>query len=311
MKSYYRIMLGRKSMHAKECYDGQLIAGGWGINSDLSNQLPDDWRQFNEHFIPVFLENNPDKSRIAAGLACGMLYTICKDIKIGDVVLCPNGSGSYWVGEVAGDYYYNPNDSLPQMPHRRKVQWYPTIIDRSNMSQELQNSSGSIGTVSNITKYATEIEILIGGKAIPKIISTDAEIEDPAMFAMEKHLEDFLVKNWTQTELGKNYEIYSEDGEIAGQQYPTDTGNIDILAISKDKKKLLVVELKRGRASDAVIGQIQRYMGYVKEELAEDNQEVHGVVIALEDDLRIRRALSVTTNIEFYRYQINFKLFKS
>ena len=58
------------------------------------------------------------------------------------------------------------------------------------------------------------------------------------------------------------------------------------------------------------LAKIQRYMGYVKEELAEDNQQVKGVIIGLEDDLRIKRALSVTNNIEFYRYQVSFKLFK-
>jgi hypothetical protein len=41
-------------------------------------------------------------------------------------------------------------------------------------------------------------------------------------------------------ELGKEYDIYEEDGE-KGQQYQTDTGPLDILAISKDKKRLLVV----------------------------------------------------------------------
>jgi restriction system protein len=73
---------------------------------------------------------------------------------------------------------------------------------------------------------------------------------------------------------------------------------------------LLVVELKRGRASDVVVGQIQRYMGYVKDELAEQGQQVKGVIIALEDDLKLRRALSVAQNIEFYRYQLSFKLVK-
>jgi len=95
---------------------------------------------------------------------------------------------------------------------------------------------------------------------------------------------------------------------VRGQQYPTDTGPIDILAISKDKARLLVVELKKGRASDAVVGQIQRYMGYVKEELAESGQSVEGVIIALEDDLRIKRALVVASGIRFYRYQVSFKL---
>jgi restriction system protein len=178
------------------------------------------------------------------------------------------------------------------------------------MSDTLRNSTGSIGTVSQITKYSEEIETLITGKLPPVIISTDNTIEDPSEFALEKHLEDFLVKNWKQTELGKQYDIYEEEGELAGQQYPSDTGPIDILAISKDKKELLVVELKKGRASDSVVGQVQRYMGYVLEELAEENQTVKGVIIALEDDIRIRRALSVTNNIEFFRYQVSFKLFK-
>jgi len=85
-------------------------------------------------------------------------------------------------------------------------------------------------------------------------------------------------------------------GRPIGQQYPTDAGPIDILAISKDKKELLVIELKKGRASDSVLGQIQRYMGYVLDELAEDKQKVRGVIIALEDDQRIRRALRVASS---------------
>src|SRR5262249_55393313 len=120
---------------------------------------------------------------------------------------------------------------------------------------------------------------------------------------------DFLVKNWTTTELGKEYDIYEEDGEKA-QQYQTDTGPLDILAISKDRKRLLVVELKKGRASDNVVGQTLRYMSFVQDMLAENGQSVHGAIIALEDDAKIRRALALVPNIQFYRYQIVFKLIK-
>lgn len=150
----------------------------------------------------------------------------------------------------------------------------------------------------------------IDGKETVEHLEPDEVVEDPTAFALEKHLEHFLVENWSKTELGATYDIYTEEGQLVGQQYPSDTGPIDILAISKDKKTLLVVELKRGRASDRVVGQIQRYMGYVKDELAEADQQVKGVIIALEDDLRIRRALSVAQNIEFYRYQLSFKLHK-
>ena len=83
---------------------------------------------------------------------------------------------------------------------------------------------------------------------------------------------------------------------------------MDVLAISKDKSELLVVELQKGRASDVVGGQIQRYMGFARYELAEVNQTVKGVIIGLESDLRLRRALSVIPNIKFYSYEVNFKL---
>ncbi len=178
------------------------------------------------------------------------------------------------------------------------------------MSEALRNSTGSIGTVGNVTQHREELEKLIGGVSAPKLISTDASVEDPSSFALEEHLEEFLVKNWPHTELGKDYDIYEEDGEKA-QQYQTDTGPLDILAISKDKKRLLVVELKKGRASDAVVGQTLRYMSFVKEELAEDGQTVSGAIIAHEDDQRIRRALAMTPNIAFYRYQVSFKLVMS
>lgn len=307
MKSYFRVILGAKSVYAKECYDGNFIGADYGIQQDLTKELPENWRDFNAKFRDIWLQLHPDKTKIAAGLACGMLWTVCKGIKNGDVVICPDGQGSYYVGEVISDYSYHPNTNTQ---HRRSVKWFPMLIERSAMSQELKNSTGSTGTTANISQYADEIEKLIGNVKPPTIVSNDATVEDPSVFALEKHLEDFLVQNWNQTELGKKYDIYEEDGVILGQQYPSDTGPIDILAVSKDKKTLLVVELKKGRASDNVVGQIQRYMGFVKEELSEANQEVKGIIIALEDDLRIKRALSVTNNIEFYRYKVSFKLFK-
>jgi len=307
MKNYYRIMLGRKSAYFEEAYKGNFIAAGFIKDKDLTHHLPDNWRDFNKEFIPVFLEQNPDKTKVSAGLSCGMLWTIAKGIQTGDVVLCPDGKGNYYAGEVIGAYEYHKGQDLP---HRRVVRWFSKTITREEMSESLRNSTGSIGTVSTITKYANEIEALLSGSRPQVIITTDETIEDPSVFALEKHLEDFLVQNWKSTELGKRYDIYEEDGEMVGQQYESDTGTIDILAISKDKKELLVVELKKGRVSDVVIGQVQRYMGYVKEELAEAGQAVRGAIIAFEDDLKIRRALLVAPNIEFYTYKIHFKLEK-
>ena len=306
MKSYYRIMLGKWWIHADECLTNWYIWCHFDIDQDLSNELPDDWRKFNAKFRPIRLEKHPEKSKIAAWLSCGFLWTISKWLKRWDIVLCPDGTWRYHVWEVEWWYYYVPDT---QLPHRRNVNRLNMQIDRSDMSESLKNSSGSIGTVSEITQYAPELEWFISGQQAPGIIATNDTIENPTEFALEKHLEEFLVKNWSQTELWKKYDIFSDE-ETIGQQYPTDTWYIDILAVSKDKKELLVVELKKWRVSDVVVWQIQRYMWYVIDELAESWQEVKWIIIGLDDDIRIQRALRVTNNIEFYRYKVNFELRK-
>ena len=73
MRNYYRIMLGAKSIYADECFKGNFIGADFDINQDLTNQLPDNWREFNHKFIPVWLKPRPEKSKVSAGLACGAL----------------------------------------------------------------------------------------------------------------------------------------------------------------------------------------------------------------------------------------------
>jgi restriction system protein len=308
LKSYRRVMLGRKSMHAPECFAGNFIGAGFGINEDLAGRLPDSWREFNKEFVPKWLALHPGKSKISAGLSCGALWVVCKGLKAGDVVLCPDGAGKYRVGEIAGDYQYAPGGNLP---HRRPVRWLDVSIPRESMSEALQNSTGSIGTVSDVSGHSEEIERLIGSAAPPSIVATDTTIEDPVAFAMEAHLEDFLVANWEQMAFGKTFTIFEEEGEPVGKQYETDAGRIDILAVSKDKTRLLVIELKRGRTSDVVVGQLLRYMGYVKEQLAEPEQSVEGVIIGLEDDQKLRWAIAPVPSIKFFRYQVNFRLIEA
>jgi restriction system protein len=305
MKSYYRLMLGKKSIYSQLCFDESFVGADFGIHQDLTSSLPDDWREFNAIHRPIFLSSHPGKSMVGAGLACGFLWTVSKGMKLGDILLCPDGLGIYRVGEVVSNYFYSAGEVLP---HRRTVRWFDRVIDRGAMSEQLRNSAGSIGTVSNLTSYASEIETLMASGVTTVQTTTVAAIESASEFALEKHLEDFLVKNWRQTELGRDYDIFEEDGELVGQQYQTDTGPMDILAVKKDGSELMVVELKKGRASDAVVGQVLRYMGYVALELAEEHQKVSGVVIALEDDLRVRRALAVIPNVSFFRYEISFKL---
>lgn len=307
MKAYYKLMLGPGSVHAAEALAGGFIGADYGIEQDLTGHLPDDFKRFSEEFIPVYLAGHPGKGRIAAGLACGALWTVSRGMNVGDLLLSPDGAGQYVVGEIAGGYSFVPDGPLP---HRRAIKWRDQRINKADVGDTLKKAMGAIQAVINLTSHRDEIDALVAGSAPPIIVSTDAAVEDPALFVMESHLEEFLVQNWAHTALGKAFDIFQDEGQAVGQQFMTDTGPMDVLAISKDKKTLLVVELKKGRASDAVVGQTLRYMGYVQSVLAEAGQQVIGAIVALEDDMRIRRALSMTPSITFYRYEIKFELIK-
>ena len=153
-------MLGRGSKYADMCYKEGYIGADLSIHVDISDSLFENWRHFNKKFIPMWMANEPGKSKTAAGLACGALWTIAKGLNIGDVVLCPSGHGFYYVGTISGGYYYVPDTELP---HRREVSWQEKVIYRKDMSLELQHSIGSIGTCSNATNFAEEIDTLLQG----------------------------------------------------------------------------------------------------------------------------------------------------
>ena len=161
-------MLGRGSMYAAVCRNEGYIGANFGINIDLSDSLFDNWRDFNAKFIPVWMEGSPGKTKVAAGVTCGFLWTIIKGLQIGDVVLSPSGEGYYYVGTITSEYYYAPDTDLP---HRRKVEWKDKVIPRKSMSSELQHSTGSIGTCCDITKYAEEIEQLLNEAASAEPVS--------------------------------------------------------------------------------------------------------------------------------------------
>lgn len=304
--NYYRVRLGTGGMHVEQCLREGFIGVDYGLDIDLTGRLPDHWKEFNREFIPELQARFPGKSKVAAGLQCGGIWSLSKGLTIGDIVISPGDNDHFHVGEVTGEYIYAPDGPLC---HRRPVHWKQTVVSKEDLTPELWASMRVPTTVVGLEKHKDILDqLLTGVPPVPKIIATSEDIEDPLAFAMEKHLEDFLVSNWAQTSLGRDFNIIEEDGELVGQQYLTDSGPLDILALSKDGKRLLVVELKRGRASDVVVGQILRYMGFVESELAEEGQTVEGVVIALEDDPRLQRALQMVPIVRFMRYEIQFRL---
>jgi len=152
-----------------------------------------------------------------------------------------------------------------------------------------------------------------GEQIIPQPVGEDgikiSQDVSEAEFAMENHLEDFLVKNWEHTELGRKYELIEEGGDLVSQQYRTDVGIIDLLVRDKETKQYVVIELKKGQTSDATVGQVARYMGWVRRERA-NGQDVKGIIIARSNDPKIQYALQEMRNVELFVYKVDFVLEK-
>lgn len=127
-------------------------------------------------------------------------------------------------------------------------------------------------------------------------------------FGLERHLHDFLRDNWGKTSLGQEWDLHAEDGEVVGYEYPTPVGRIDLLARHKEHKGWLVVELKRNQSSDDTVGQGLRYMGYVREHLASDDEKVEGLIISHVGDEKMRYALSVIRDLRLMLYEVDFRL---
>ena len=108
-------------------------------------------------------------------------------------MLCPSGKGYYFVGTIASDYYFVPDSELS---HRRRVEWMDKVIYRKQMSQKLQNSSGSVGTCCNLTEYAEEIESLIAGAEYTPIAEPlpTGKPEEPKDF-LERSLHKLFCSN--------------------------------------------------------------------------------------------------------------------
>lgn len=128
-------------------------------------------------------------------------------------------------------------------------------------------------------------------------------------FGLERQLHNFMADNWSELQLGHDWDLYEQQGDIVGVEFNTKTvGRIDLLAKHKVEPAWLVIEIKKDQTSDETVGQVLRYMGWVADGLAEENEEVRGIIVAYSGDDRIKYALKHTQNVSLACYKIDFQL---
>ena len=130
------------------------------------------------------------------------------------------------------------------------------------------------------------------------------ELEGTGEFAYERDLRDFLARNLHLVE--SEMTLYSDE-DITGVEYPVGGRFIDILAIDASNN-YVVIELKVSKGYDRVVGQLLRYVNWIKQNLAEKNEDVRGVIIARNISTDLQLACSGLMNVSLMEYELAVKL---
>ena len=273
-----------------------VISIGWKRLGDVSKMNRE---QLSESVASTYTDNTPATSARLAN----MIWNFYHEIGLGDFVIARRGRKTLaGVGKVSQAASYAPEKN-PAIDHSHflEVSWqeqprdkvFPGIVFPMQTLVELSED--------RFREHLESSEVRDGPSESPEAI------EDPNAFVLEKYLEDFIVSNFDTIFKGK-LTIYEDIEGNDGQQYATEIGQIDILAVEPKSKSFVVIELKKGRSSDQVIGQVLRYMGWVKNNLCTSGQAVKGIVICHDPDSKLSYALEMTNNIDVRYYSVSFKL---
>lgn len=196
--------------------------------------------------------------------------------------------------------------------HSEKI---PTGLD-ATLSTSHQLRSGLKGLGWLVQETESEVRLIppdstFNEAEIDSILGDDSfesETEpQETCFALEYQLRDFLAQNIGAIEvLGKKLKLYVDPSGRDGIEYPTAVGPIDILA-SDAAGAFYVFELKRARSPDHAIGQLARYMGWIRQTIGK-GKDVSGIIVAKEISDKLRYAISAVPNVTLFEYEVEFRL---
>src|SRR5690554_59021 len=123
-------------------------------------------------------------------------------------------------------------------------------------------------------------------------------------FAYEKDLQNYLSRNLHLIESGLT--LFEDEG-INGLEFPVGGRFIDILATDSDGN-YVVIELKVSKGYDRVVGQLLRYMAWIRKNQTEPGQSVRGIIVArhISEDLLL--ACSGVQGVQLFEYELSVSL---
>lgn len=156
------------------------------------------------------------------------------------------------------DWFKYMGDTRFEIPNRDIMEYY-VDIGQNNKAKEIINFTDDIYEQESLKDTLT--------KLFRERLLEEALEKNPS--ALEKNLR--LVKN--------------------GRQFPTDVSNIDLLMQDKESN-YVVVELKKGKTEDEVVGQTLRYMGWVRENISK-TKLVRGIIVVAKGEITNKLVMAI------------------
>lgn len=151
-------------------------------------------------------------------------------------------------------------------------------------------------------RIADEYDAYVGGAMPPENDPDNEQAPSSVEFALEAHLRDFLAKNPDKIESGLRLH---KTNETTGVEFPVEGGRIDLLAVDK-AGKFVVIELKVSQGRNRALGQLLYYMAWVDKNLG--NGPCRGIVIGSEISPELVMAIARTSGVSLRRYRMQFSV---
>lgn len=131
------------------------------------------------------------------------------------------------------------------------------------------------------------------------------EIEEEEAIPKKEEIPEILEAPLREF-IARNLETIEKGLKLIQTKYRTKQGVGEIDILCQDAKgRFVVIEVKRWKDSDKVVGQILRYMGAIKEE---KGSQPRGIIILNQEDKRLNYAASIVESIETKYYRFSFAI---
>ena len=162
-------------------------------------------------------------------------------------------------------------------------------------------------TVAHLPSGARETVLnIIGSNA-----RTDTVSPTPSGTLTERSLEEHLERSWRRTPFFTNEGVELASRAIQGlpgRQVLTPVNSIDLLGFQQRENRWWVIELKRGRTSDAAVGQVSRYLGWISDMHCRGGQTAVGAIVTDSADTKLRLAVKANPRLSLWTYDDELEL---